>query len=68
MTTEFKVPDATCGHCKATIESAVVEVQGVTGAELDLDTKLLKVEHGTDTDSTTLVAAISNAGYTPQQA
>lgn len=68
MTTEFKVPDATCGHCKATIESAVTEVQGVTGAQLDLDTKLLKVEHGTETDSNTLVSAISNAGYTPQPA
>jgi copper chaperone len=68
MTTEFKVPDATCGHCKATIESAVTEISGVTGAELDLETKLLKVEHGTDTDSGALASAISSAGYTPQSA
>lgn len=65
MTSEFVVADATCGHCKATVESAVTAVQGVTGAELDLDSKRLVVEHDTATTSDDLVSAISGAGYTP---
>lgn len=36
MTTELRVPDASCGHCKATIEGAVSALDGVSGAELDL--------------------------------
>ncbi len=68
MTTRFVVADATCGHCKSTIEKAVTQVQGVTAAELDLETKLLKVEHEADTENDSLASAISNAGYTPQPA
>ena len=66
MTTELRVPDASCGHCKATIESAASSVDEVIRAELDLESKLLRVEHGDGLDRQRLSAAIEEAGYTPE--
>ncbi len=66
MTTRIRVADATCGHCKQTVESAVGGVAGVTGADLDLDSKLLVVEHDDSTSADDLVGAISGAGYSPE--
>ena len=66
MTTEFKVPDATCGHCKQTIESAVSALDGVDSVVLDLETKGLRVEHGHSVDKSDLASTIEAAGYTPE--
>lgn len=66
MTIELRVPDATCGHCKATIEDAVSGVNGVNAAELDLDSKVLKVSHDQDVQSSSVTEVIRDAGYTPE--
>ncbi len=42
MTFEFRIPDATCGHCKQTIEATVSAIEGVGGASLNLESKTLK--------------------------
>ena len=68
MTTSIKVPDATCGHCKQTVESAVAGIAGVTGADLDLESKLLVVEHDESTSPGDLVGAVAGAGYSPELA
>ncbi|HEX2196534.1 MAG TPA: cation transporter [Actinomycetota bacterium] len=68
MTTRIRVADATCGHCKQTVESAVREVAGVTGADLDLESKVLVVEHGDAASPDALAGAIAAAGYTPEPA
>lgn len=66
MTTEFRVADATCGHCKAAIEGAVTKVDGVASAELDLDSKVLSVAHDDNVDADSVAKAVSGAGYTPE--
>lgn len=66
MTTRIRVADATCGHCKQTVESAVTGVAGVRAAALDLDSKLLVVEHDDSASAEALVGAIAAAGYTPE--
>ena len=66
MTTEFEIPDATCGHCKSTIESTLSALGGVENAQLDLKTKRLVIDHGEAVDADQLRAAITDAGYTPQ--
>ena len=68
MTTNIRVADATCGHCKQTVEGAVSGVDGVRGAELDLDSKLLVVEHDDSATTAALTGAIEAAGYTPELA
>jgi copper chaperone len=63
---QFQVPDATCGHCKSTIESAISELDDVTRAELDLSSKRLTIEHGNAVGGGEVKAAIENAGYTAE--
>ena len=64
MTTELYVPDASCGHCKVTIENAVSGVPGVTRAELELSSKRLHIEHGDSVERSSLKRAVADAGYT----
>ncbi len=66
MNTILRVPDASCGHCKETIEGAVSSLAGVRAAELDLDSKELRVEHD-DVASESLFASVVGAGYTPEE-
>lgn len=68
MTTRIRVEDATCGHCKQTVEGAVGGVAGVTAADLDLDSKLLTVEHDDSATADALVGAVTGAGYTAEVA
>ncbi|MFD1883775.1 heavy-metal-associated domain-containing protein [Paracoccus pacificus] len=56
----FKVPDMSCGHCKATIEQAIHAAGGK--AEINLDTHTVEVE---GLDSETAQNAIREAGYSP---
>lgn len=67
MTVELRVPDATCGHCKSTIESAIIEVDDVDKVELDLETKRLTVEGSSALDIQRITGAIEGAGYTAEQ-
>ena len=66
MTTEFRVPDATCGHCKGKIESAVAMLPGVASANLDLASSLLRVSHDETVEQGQISAAIADAGYSPE--
>jgi copper chaperone len=66
MTTEFFVPGATCGHCKQTIEGTISAIDGVTVAELDLDSKILRIEHNEALEADALAEAVSAAGYSPE--
>ena len=66
MTTNFEVRDASCGHCKSTIESAVSTLEDVSRAELDLESKRLTVEHAPSVDIERLKQTIEDAGYTPE--
>lgn len=66
MTTKFRIQDATCGHCKQTIETAVSAVDGVDSAVLDLGSHDLSVEHAESVTVEDLSSTISSAGYTPE--
>ena len=66
MTTKITVADATCGHCKQTIETAVTALDGVDSAVLDLESHDLSVEHAESVTVEDLTDTISAAGYTPE--
>ena len=62
-TTRFLVPGMTCGHCTKAVTDEVSKITGVTGVDIDLDTKTVVV---TATDSISwdaLVAAVDEAGF-----
>ena len=61
-TITFSVPGMTCGHCEAAIKQEVGSVAGVSGVDVDLETKDVVVT-GTSLDRDALVAAIDEAGF-----
>jgi copper chaperone len=66
LTTELRIRDASCGHCKTTIEAAVSALEDIKRVELDLETKRLTVEHGDKVGVDRLTSAIRHAGYTAE--
>ena len=64
MKETFKVPDVSCGHCKSSIEQALVPLAGVRGAEVDIEAKNVAVSYDEAViDRTGVVRAIEAAGY-----
>ncbi len=63
--TKFSVPDMTCGHCKATIETALKELDANAAIDVDLENHVVSVEAAAE--AAALLAAIKDAGYTPSQ-
>ena len=65
MTTErFNVPEVSCAHCKTTIEGALLPLNGVETAEVDLDGRTVNVSFDEAVvDRTSVVRAIEASGY-----
>jgi copper chaperone CopZ len=64
--TILKVPDMSCGHCVATVENALEQVDGVEGVEISLDTKIVRISHFGTMDPFALSEAIESVGFTPE--
>jgi copper chaperone len=58
----YAVPGVSCSHCQSAIGEEVRQVPGVTGVEVDLDTKRVTVR-GEQLDDTAVRAAIADAGH-----
>ena len=63
MKTVIKVNGMVCGHCKANVEKAVLKVQGVKTAEVNLEQKQVCIESEDNLNLDTVKAAITEAGY-----
>ncbi|MBL8823765.1 MAG: heavy metal translocating P-type ATPase, partial [Planctomycetia bacterium] len=63
MKTTVNVPGVTCGGCVETIEGALSKVPGVSTAKVDLERKLVEIEHDPATTPSQLLKAIKQAGY-----
>ena len=62
---KFKVPDMSCGHCKAAVEGELNKLSGVERANADVEKGTVEVSYDEDTVSTEdLKEAIEEAGYT----
>jgi copper chaperone len=58
----YRVEGMSCSHCKVAVTQEVTKVPGVTGVDVDLDSKLVRVR-GAAVEATDVVAAIDEAGY-----
>lgn len=63
-TTTFAVPDVSCDACRVTLEEAVGSLAGVARVEVDLDGKIVTVEHDpAATPAAELAARVADEGY-----
>ncbi|TRW98385.1 heavy-metal-associated domain-containing protein [Paracoccus sp. M683] len=60
---EYKVPDMSCGHCKASIEEAISTAGGT--AKVDLENRRVSID---GLDPARAEAAIREAGFSPEPA
>ena len=59
---------AVCGMCKATIENALDNVDGIKSASLDVDSKIVSVKFdATKTNVDAIKTAITLAGYSADE-
>jgi len=63
-TLTLNAPDISCGHCVATVEKAVGQVDGVQSVSADADTKDVNVTYDVGkTDASAIAAVLDEAGY-----
>ena len=61
----FKVPDMSCGHCKAAVEGGLNDLPGVESSKADVEKGAVAVRYDESRVSTEqLKGAIDAAGYT----
>lgn len=60
----FKVPEMSCGHCKAAVESELNKLKGVERSNADFEKGIVEVRYDEDRVTTDeLKGAIEEAGY-----
>lgn len=58
------VPEMSCDACRATIEGALERLPGVDSVSVDLERKLVTIEHDDDRAPVSqLAAAVEDEGY-----
>ncbi len=61
--TTFAVPGMTCGHCKQAVTEELSKLSGVTGVDVNLDSKAVTVTSSTALDWSTIAEAVDEAGF-----
>ncbi len=62
-TVELNVPDMSCGHCVATVKSALAVVRGVDEVDVSLERKRATVRAEDTVADGVLVEAVRKASY-----
>lgn len=57
----YSVPEMSCGHCRATIESALLDADG--GAELTFDMEARTVDVDSVLEPDEVIVTLKQAGY-----
>ncbi|OUS06265.1 hypothetical protein A9Q96_09785 [Rhodobacterales bacterium 52_120_T64] len=63
----FIIPEMTCGHCKATVENAIHELDAAAIVTVDLDAHRADVDTQS-INSEQIVAVLKSAGYDAEPA
>lgn len=60
---EFKLPDMSCGHCRAAVTEAVQTLDAQAQVAVDLTQRTVRIDSTADRQA--LVNALTEAGYPP---
>ena len=58
---QLSVPDMTCGHCKASVETALVALDPAATVQVDLAARRVAVD--TSASAAQVIAALQDAGF-----
>lgn len=58
---KYRVPDMSCGHCKASIEKAIETLDPAASIAVDLEAKTIDVS--TEKPSTAVLATLADIGF-----
>ncbi len=59
----IKIDGMQCEHCKASVEKALSEVEGVSSAKVDLKKKTAVVSLNSDVSDAVLTDAVTKTGF-----
>ena len=59
----LSIPEIHCNHCKASIEGAVTELDGIQTAEVDVSNAILTVAFDEPATLDRIIAAVEGQGY-----
>ncbi len=63
MKKKILIEGMTCGHCVNHVKEALSELEGVTGVDVNLDTKTAVLEASGDISDEGIKATIDEVGY-----
>ena len=61
--TRLLAPNISCNHCAMTIKRELTPVEGVVSVEVDVPTKMIRLEYADDEALTRAQAALKEIGY-----
>tara|TARA_B100000945_G_scaffold161164_1_gene129398 strand:- start:970 stop:1179 length:210 start_codon:yes stop_codon:yes gene_type:complete len=67
MDVEFTVPEISCGHCKDTIESTLINVESIESVSVDIEKKSVKAVASSNLDMMNVSQLLDEQGYTVVQ-
>lgn len=62
-TVKYYVPDISCNHCVHTIKTELIEMEGVKGVEVDLETKMVMVIYDSPATPEKIEALLAEINY-----
>lgn len=61
--TTMTAPEITCGGCASSIKKALGNLPGVSGVDVEIETKKVSVEHNESVSREDIVNALDRAGF-----
>lgn len=64
--TKFSVPDIVCGGCANSIKKALGNIEGIGNVEVDIETKIVNVEHEPEIGNEKILEILDDIGFPAQ--
>ena len=61
--TTITAPDIVCGGCSNAIKNALGRVEGISGVQVDVESKRVSVDHASTVSREEIVRVLDDAGF-----